>query len=96
MRIEADITREQAIQLAEKLANDDSFRARIESDPQAALGEFHISIPQGAVPRRVTLPPKEHLQAAILRSGGQRTASGQVNVDAEDAHWAFLVFIAFL
>jgi putative modified peptide len=91
MRVEADITKEQAVELANKLAHDDDFRARLQSDPQAVLAEFHISIPKSAVPSQVSLPPKEKLQAAIGQVPG-----GRLTPQATNAHWAFLVFIAFL
>lgn len=91
MRVEADITKEQAVDLANKLAHDDDFRARLQSNPQAVLAEFNIRIPKGAVPSQVSLPSKEKLQAAIGPVPG-----GVMTAELSNAHWAFLAFLAFL
>jgi hypothetical protein len=51
---------DQAIELLERLANDDDLRARLESDPRKVLlKEFRIDFPHA--PESVTLPPPEEI-----------------------------------
>jgi putative modified peptide len=49
--------------LFDKLGNDDDFRARLQGNPAAALGELGIEVPPGMQNQKVTLPSKAHVQA---------------------------------
>ncbi len=57
----AEQTRAQ--QLLARLASDDDFRARMESNPVAAFAEHGFVIDPKIAPASVTLPSKEHIKA---------------------------------
>jgi putative modified peptide len=64
------MTPKQARELGDRLADDDDFRERVMSDPQAALSDYGIEIGGPLVPETVTLPAKERIRdlgAAIQR-----------------------------
>jgi putative modified peptide len=46
---------------AERLAEDDAFRARVAEDPRAALAEYGIPDEPGMIPEVVELPSKSRL-----------------------------------
>ena len=46
---------------AERLAEDDAFRARVAEDPRAALAEYGLPDQQGLIPDVVELPSKSEL-----------------------------------
>lgn len=49
--------------LFDKLGSDDAFRARLQADPVAALGELGMKVPPGLHSGPVTLPSKEDVQS---------------------------------
>lgn len=49
--------------LLDKLGTDDAFRARLQADPAAALGELGIDVPPGMKGESVNLPSKADAQA---------------------------------
>lgn len=48
----------------EKLATDDSFRAKVEADPQEELDKAKIEV-SGDIPNTVTLPSKQKIRKFI-------------------------------
>ena len=46
---------------AERLAEDDAFRARVAEDPRAALAEYDLPDEPGLIPDVVELPSKSQL-----------------------------------
>jgi putative modified peptide len=48
---------------AERLAEDDAFRARVAEDPRAALAEYGLPDQPGLIPDVVELPSKSELAA---------------------------------
>ena len=46
---------------AERLAEDDAFRARVAEDPRAALAEYGVPDQPGLIPDVVELPSKSQL-----------------------------------
>ncbi len=61
------VTGAQADEFARKLASDDAFRAKLQSDPVGALRDLGIELPRGTTidPEKVTLPSKEDAEAQI-------------------------------
>src|SRR5436190_10401216 len=55
-----DITSEQATALLDRLATDEDFRAEVESDPAAALGEYGILIE--GIEGPVAVPSPEEIE----------------------------------
>lgn len=51
-----------ALELLDRLATDDEFRARVETDPVAALAEYGFEIDPKIAPYAVKLPSKEHIR----------------------------------
>ena len=49
--------------LFDKLGNDDAFRARLQANPSAALGELGIEVPPGMQNQPVNLPSKADVKA---------------------------------
>ena len=68
--------------LLKKLGNDDTFRARLQADPSAALAELGIDVPAGMKGESVNLPSKEDVQANTAEWLAQ----------AHDAPHAMMVF----
>ncbi len=48
-------------ELLQKLATDDSFRARFENDPSGVLGEYGVAFDPQRLPGKVTLPAKDEI-----------------------------------
>lgn len=63
--IRISTTPEEALDLLERLASDDSFRGRFERSPRKVLEEFHFYIPEEEMPERVELPAGEELHALV-------------------------------
>ena len=53
--------------LFDKLGNDDAYRARLQANPAAALGELGIDVPPGMQNQPVKLPSKADVQANSAR-----------------------------
>lgn len=49
--------------LFDKLANDDAFRARLQSDPASALKEIGVNVPPGLKTGSISLPSKDEVKA---------------------------------
>jgi hypothetical protein len=60
--ITVGITRADAHALIEKLCTDDDERAEFESNTREWLERNGITVPEGALPDEVTLPPSEDLE----------------------------------
>ena len=59
---ENDVNEPRYAELLNKLAYDDEFRARMESDPQGVLADHNIEFEESRIPSPVELPAKEDLQ----------------------------------
>ena len=51
-------TSSDSLALLRRIAQDDQFRAKLESNPQAALATYGVEIDPSSVPQKVTLPGK--------------------------------------
>lgn len=70
-KVRVDLTRQQAQSFLERMADDDGFRSRLESDPGSTLqDEFGIIVPQDALAASPQLPSKEDARHALEQSGG--------------------------
>jgi putative modified peptide len=58
-RIKADISREKAISLIERLATDDDFRAEFAANTRTILLDHRIDVSPETLPEEITLPDKE-------------------------------------
>lgn len=54
-----------ARKLLERLATDDDFRAKMESDPITALAEHGFKVDPSIAPSKVQLPSKEEISGNI-------------------------------
>lgn len=52
---------EDARKLLDRLARDDDFRARMESDPVAAFAEYGFTVDREIAPGKVNLPTREEI-----------------------------------
>lgn len=86
----------EAQNLAKSLATDDAFRARFQENPQQVLAEFGLAVSSAQLPTTVTLPSKEKFVEGMIALTGQDPRSLNPTAAIEDAHWAFLAFLAFL
>lgn len=86
-RVAIAITPREAYEFLNKLAYDDSFRAKFESDPQAIFDEIHVYLPDGVIPEKTTLPPKADFQRAL--------SSAAIEKESPVALSPAFVFIAF-
>jgi putative modified peptide len=59
--IKADISREKAISLIERLANDDDFRAEFTTNPRTILLDHRIDVSPETLPEEIVLPDKEKI-----------------------------------
>lgn len=50
-----------ARKLLDRLAGDDDFRARMETDPVGAFAEYGFTIDQEIAPDKITLPTKDEI-----------------------------------
>lgn len=56
---------DKARKLLERLASDDEFRSKMESDPIAALAEHGFEVDPSIAPNKVQLPSKEEIRGNI-------------------------------
>jgi hypothetical protein len=68
------IDRDQAVTtvLLHKLASDDEFRTRLESQPREVFAEYGIDVPS-EMPVMLTLPPKDEVHAVIADAIARKT-----------------------
>jgi putative modified peptide len=68
---EANVTvsAQRAEEFARRLASDDAFRAKLQSDPVGALRELGVELPRGTTidPATVVLPSKEEAAAEMQK-----------------------------
>ncbi len=66
-------------QLLQRLTQDDTFRAQVQSDPIKALNTYGIKVDASTVPSKVQLPPKEDIANNIhVLDGQHETRSGWI------------------
>jgi hypothetical protein len=65
VQITMSITPDEARDFLERLASDDEFRERLEASPREVLSEYHIVVPQEAIPDPLILPPKEEVESVV-------------------------------
>jgi putative modified peptide len=73
-KAQLSIKDDEARDILERLANDDEFRAQVESNPREVLLEHRIDLSEESIPATVTLPPKEEIATFIenhLRGKGE-------------------------
>jgi putative modified peptide len=89
-RLEISLTPREAHELITKLATDDAFRSRLESEPREILAQYHITLPVADAAGRVALPSKESLQHALRRF----KESGEIDLEVltTDAGWPLMCF----
>ncbi len=92
-RFSFSITPNEAHEFILKLAENDSFRARLEAHPREVLAELHISLPQDLVPDNVLLPSKNEVKEALANF----TRAGELTVrnlktPFTVSLWPFVVF----
>lgn len=63
--IKADISRDKAIELINKLAEDEDFRARFEESPRTLLFEYRIDVSPETLPERITLPEPDAIRELL-------------------------------
>jgi hypothetical protein len=64
-RISITATPEQASEFIQRLATDDEFRQRYETDTRALFAEYGIEIPASLVPERTMAPPPEVISEIV-------------------------------
>src|SRR5438552_9065635 len=64
-RARIDLTLRDAQEFADKLLNDDKFRAALERNPRRVMDQYGINIAPNRLPRTIKLPSKEALQKAL-------------------------------
>jgi hypothetical protein len=72
-QINVGITPDRAVEFLQKLAADDEFRARFESDTRALLAEYDIEVPADMIPEPVHAPPRGLLWQALAEMGKEPT-----------------------
>jgi len=95
IEIRLETSDEQALEFLERLAQDDDFRSRYESEPQAVLEEYGIYVSGVEFPEVAQAPPKDAILAAHTELGRMRDAG-----ESEFRFWAwgpaYLVLIRFV
>ena len=88
--IQVRMTRAQARQFVEGLADDD-FRVRLQESPREVLSEFGIGLPSEFIPENVKLPDPSEIEAAL------ETIPGGYPLRAEADEWFFhpILFLVF-
>jgi hypothetical protein len=86
--LNANPTKRDMVELVQRLAYEDEFRAAMEADPTSVLAEYKVNLPAGAFRAGVDLPPKEVLQEALGGFDG-----GPLNIGPFIAFAAFIAFI---
>ena len=93
-RVTVSISKNDVVAFLNLAATDDAFRKRLQANPTAVLAEHSIFLPPSAkvAASPAQLPSKEALHAVLedIKKGKPPT------VTAEDSHWVFLAFLAFL
>lgn len=65
LRLRIDTGRDQAVEFVTRLANDDEFRERLQSDPRSVLWDYGVEVAPELIPETVELPPKEEVQGFL-------------------------------
>jgi hypothetical protein len=77
----------------QKLAHDDSFRTRLENNPQEVLKEHHIQLPAECGSAEVTLPAKEEIARALQSvTAGREFAIQASETNGWGSWWVWAVF----
>lgn len=91
-RLRIDTTGDRALEFVTRLAQDDEFRALLESDPRRVLWDYGIEASDDLIPAEVSLPSKDDVQA-IIDQGPEGV--GMLQVGPAAFHPIFSVFFAF-
>lgn len=91
-RLRIDTTGDRALEFVTRLAQDDDFRASLESDPRSVLWDYGIEASDELIPTYVVLPAKEDVQA-VLDQGPE--GAGILQVGPSFFHPIFTAFFAF-
>jgi putative modified peptide len=86
-------TLQQASELLHKLAEDDAFRSRYETDTVALLAEYGIEVPPDRLPERVVAPPAISLRPAA--AAVDAALAGDDEGEGFSFLWGF-AFISFI
>jgi putative modified peptide len=65
IEVSMELTSAEAFEFLTRLATDDDFRERLQSDPVPALSEYHITVSDPRLVANVTLPPKADVQQLL-------------------------------
>ena len=90
-RVNISMTPRESMDLLQRLAGEDNFRAEFESNCRECLASYHINIPASAVPEKITLPAKEDIRDAITSFTVDNALPGGFAASP-----VFIVFIAFI
>lgn len=91
-RLRIDTTGDRALEFVTRLAQDDDFRARLESDPRSVLWDYGIEVSDELIPAEVVLPSKDDVQA-VIDQGPEGV--GMLQVGPAAFHPVFSAFFAF-
>ena len=68
LAVSFSLGRDEADEFLRRISEDDSYRDYLTKDPVNALAEHGISVSGDALPERIELPPKEHVNWLFRRS----------------------------
>ena len=90
-RVTINMTPREALEFAQRIAYDDSFRAKFESSPREILSFYHIDMSAALIPAKIVLPPKEDIQRALteILIGGELAGRA---ISFFIVFWAFFAF----
>lgn len=91
-RLKIDTSSDRALEFVTRLAQDDDFRASLESDPRSVLWDYGIEASDELIPTYVVLPAKQDVQAVIDQG---REGAGVLQVDSSFFYPIFTAFFAF-
>ncbi len=59
---------EKMAELMDKLAKDEAFRQKFQSDPKAVFADYNMKIPDELIPENIELPGPEELEERKTKS----------------------------
>ncbi len=94
--VNMNLSREQALDFAKRLARDDAFRKEIATNPHGALEQYGIRISGDEVRFNPILPPKHVVEEALVNVVEASEFASHEGFQSQDAFafWMFVVFIA--
>jgi putative modified peptide len=92
--VNVNISQQDALRLAQRLARDDAFRESVARDPAATLAEHGIEI-SGDVQFSPILPPKHVVEEALVNVVEASEFASDEGFQSQDsfAFWIFVIFI---